>query len=193
MDSVYKKIMFVLAVICLTLACATGAVLAQQFKQGSTYVEARGGAYGTTNENVNVIATYGGAFGYYALNNVAIEAEGLGYYVDQNKKAVTANGETSKNDQANGGGLNVIAKWHMVATPQASLYVGAGGGGVWTNNNIAYNGDKNNWTGLGEMGMTVSLSNSVNLRAAGRYQHIGAFADSGINALGGNLGLNFSF
>ncbi len=193
MDSVFKKVMFVLAAVCLTLACAAGAVLAQQFKQGSTYAEARGGVYGTTNENVNVIATYGGAFGYYALNNVAIEAEGLGYYVDQNKVTTTKAGESKKDDQASGGGVNVIAKWHMVATPLASMYVGAGGGGVWTDKNIAYNGDKNNWTGLAEMGMTVSLSNSVNLRAAGRYQHIGAFADTGVNALGGNLGLMFSF
>lgn len=194
MDSIFKKLMFTLAVFCLSLAFATSLVFAQTFKEGTAYVEGRGGAYGTTNKNVDVIATYGGAFGYYVFNNVALEAEGLGYYVGQQKKTTEITGAQSvKDSPTNGAGVNVLAKWHFVSTPQASAYLGAGGGGLWTQDKVAYNGEKNNWTGLTEVGMTVNLAKTLDLRAAGRYQHIGAFSDTGVDALGGNLGLMFTF
>lgn len=193
MESIFKKLMFTLAMFCLSLAFATSMVFAQTLKEGTTYVEGRGGVYGTTNKNVDVIATYGGAFGYYVFNNVALEAEGLGYYVGQQKKTNVGGADSVKDAPTNGAGVNVIAKWHFAATPQASAYFGAGGGGLWTQDKVAYNGEKNNWTGLTELGMTVNLSKTLDLRAAGRYQHIGAFSDTGVNALGGNLGLKFSF
>ncbi len=193
MDSIFKKLMFTLAALCLTLAFATSMVFAQTLREGTAYVEGRGGVYGTTNQNVDLIATYGGAFGYYVFNNVALEAEGLGYYVGQQKKTVGGYSDSVKDAPTNGAGVNVIAKWHFVATPQASAYVGAGGGGLWTQDKVAYNGEKNNWTGLTELGMTFNLAKTLDLRAAGRYQHIGSFSNTGVDALGGNVGFKFSF
>ncbi|WP_300154460.1 hypothetical protein [Solidesulfovibrio sp.] len=169
------------------------AAAAQEYTQGTSYVEPRGGVYGTTNPNVNVVGTYGGAAGHYVMDGVALEAEGLGYAVDQKTKTATPQGMASKSETNNAVGVAGMAKWNFVRTPKGTLFVGAGGGGVFADKELPEGGQKNSGMGQTDLGGTVSLGKNVSLRAAGRYQHLGSFSDKGLDSLGGNLGLKISF
>ncbi|KHK04475.1 outer membrane beta-barrel protein [Desulfovibrio sp. TomC] len=183
--------------ITLIAACAvlaqTGLALAQEYTQGTSYVEPRGGVYGTTNKNVGVVGTYGGAAGHYIADGVAIEAEGLGYAVDQTTKTATPLGVSSKQETNNATGIAAMARWNFVRTPKGTLFVGAGGGGVFADKDLPYNGSKQSGAGQADVGASVALAKNVSLKAAGRYQHLGSFSDNGMDSLGGNVGFKISF
>ena len=193
MDALLKKMLFVLSAACLILAATAGWVMAQNFTAGSFNFEPRFSAFGTTNPRVNSIMTYGGAINYYVMDNFAVEAEGMGVYVDQTKRFETATGMGSKSDPANGIAGNFNLRWHFIATSQATMFAGAGLGGLWADAKVPYNGFENSVTENGEIGATYALSQQLSLKGSVKYMHIGQFSDQGINAFGGTLGLNVSF
>ncbi|QLA17020.1 outer membrane beta-barrel protein [Desulfolutivibrio sulfoxidireducens] len=192
MERLFRKILFMLAGVCLALTLTTVLVAAQDYKSGSTYFEPRGGVYGTFSDHVKVIATYGGALGYFILDNFSLEAEGLGYYIDQQKIDI-ANGIAAKNDTATAFGGSLMARWHIPASESATFFIGAGAGGLWADRKVPYNGMQYSVTEQAELGATVRITDGFNLKLAGRYQHIGCFDKTGLSALGGNLGLQFTF
>jgi len=187
-----KRAIACLAATC-TLLTLIGVALAQDYTQGTTYIEPRGGVYATTNPNVHVAGTYGGAAGYYLTDGVAVEAEGLGYAVDQTVKKATPLGMSSKDITNNAVGVSGMAKWNFVRTSQGTLFVGAGGGGIFAEKELPTGGSKQSGTGQADLGGSVSLAKNVSLRVAGRYQHMGSMSDKGLDSLGGNLGLKISF
>ncbi|EFL50398.1 conserved hypothetical protein [Solidesulfovibrio fructosivorans JJ]] len=195
MDALYRKLVYTLAVACLALAASATWVMAQTqgFAAGSFNFEPRFGIYGTTNQRVNSIYTYGGALNYYVFDNVAVEVEGMGVYVDQNKRFETATGIGSKASPASGIAGNFNARWHFVATSQASIFAGAGFGGLWCDTQVPYNGFENSLTENGELGATYSLTQQLSLKGAVKYWHIGQFNNQGVDAFGGTFGLNVSF
>jgi outer membrane protein W len=193
MERLLRKTLFVLAGVCLVLTMTTVYVAAQEFKAGTTYMEPRGGVYGTFSSHVNVIATYGGALGYFVVDNLSIEAEGLGYYIDQQKIDATVLGTAAKDDAATAFGGSLMARWHMFASEKASFFVAGGAGGLWADRRVPYRGKQYSVTEQGELGATVKVTEHFNIKLAGRYQHIGAFNQNGLSAVGGNLGLNFTF
>ncbi|MHC1788931.1 hypothetical protein [Solidesulfovibrio sp.] len=171
----------------------TSAATAQEYTQGTSYVEPRGGVYGTTAKDVNVIGTYGGAAGHYVADGVALEAEGLGYAVDQTTKKPTPLGLSSTEETNNAVGVSAMARWNFVRTPKGTLFVGAGGGGVFAEKELPANGSKQSGAGQADLGGSVALGKNVSLKAAGRYQHVGSFSDRGMENIGGNIGLKISF
>ncbi len=175
------------------LLLLAGPAMAQDYTQGTTYLEPRGGIYGTTNKNVKIIGTYGGAAGYYVADGVALEAEGLGYAVDQTVKRATPLGVSSKDETTSAVGVAGMARWNFVRTSQGTLFAGVGGGGVFADKETPYNGARQSGAGQADLGASVALSKNVSLKAAGRYQHLGEFSDKGLDSLGGNLGLKISF
>lgn len=193
MDALFRKMMLALIATCLILAATAGWVMAQNFNAGTFNFEPRFSAYGTSNPRVNSIMTYGGAFNYYVFDNVGLEAEGMGVYVDQNKKFETAYGYGTKSDPANGIGANFNVRWHFVATSQATMFAGAGFGGLWADAKVPYNGFENSLTENGEIGATYALTQQLSLKGSVKYWHIGQFSNQGVNAFGGTLGLNVSF
>lgn len=193
MDSLLRRLLLALTTACLILALTAGWVMAQSLTAGTFNFEPRFSAFGTTNDRVNSIYTYGGAFNYYVFDNVAVEAEGMGVYVDQNKRFETPLGIGSKSSPASGIGANFNARWHFVATSQATMFLGAGFGGLWADAKVPYNGFENNLTENGELGATYALTQQLSLKGSVKYWHIGQFNNQGINAFGGTLGLNVSF
>ena len=193
MDALLRKMMLALTATCLILAASAGWVMAQNFTAGSFNFEPRFSAFGTTNPRVNSIMTYGGAFNYYVMDNLGIEAEGMGVYVDQNKRFETDLGYGTKSSPANGIGANFNVRWHFVATSQATMFAGAGFGGLWADTQVPYNGFENSLTENGEIGATYALTQQLSLKGSVKYMHIGQFSTQGVNAFGGTLGLNVSF
>lgn len=193
MDALFRKLILALVVACLILAVSAGWVMAQNFTAGSFNFEPRFSAFGATNPRVNSIYMYGGAVNYYILDNVALEAEGMGVYVDQSKHFETALGTGSKSSPASGIGANLNARWHFIATSQATMFLGAGFGGLWADTQVPYNGFENNLTENAELGATYALTQQLSLKGSVKYLHIGQFSNQGIDAFGGTLGLNVSF
>lgn len=193
MDTLFRKLLLALALVCLALAISASLVMAQNFSAGSFNFEPRFGAYGTSHPRVNSIYTYGGAVNYYVFDNVGLEAEGMGVYVDQEKRFETPVGVGSKSSPASGIGANFNARWHFVSTSQASLFAGAGFGGLWADAKVPYNGFENSLTENGELGATYSLTQQLSLKGSLKYWHIGQFSNQGVDAFGGTVGINVSF
>lgn len=166
---------------------------AQEYTKGTTYIEPRGGVYGTTNSKVQVMGTYGGAAGYYVMDGVAVEAEGLGYSVRQDVSRATALGRSTHEETTGAVGVAGMAKWNFVRTQKGTLFVGAGGGGLFADKAVPTGGSKQSGLGQADFGGTLGLSKNVSLRASGRYQHVGEFSDKGLDSLGGHIGLKISF
>ncbi len=192
MERLFRNTLFILAGICLALTLTTVLAAAQDYKSGTTYIEPRGGVYGTFSDHVKVIATGGGALGYFVLDNLSLEAEALGYYIDQQKIDVTT-GIAAKTDSASAFGGSLMARWHVATSERASFFIGAGAGGLWADRKVPYNGMQYNVTEQAELGATVHVADGFNIKLAGRYQHIGYFGKNGLSAVGGNLGLQFTF
>lgn len=194
MDALFRKLLIALGFTCLILAATTGWVMAQSLTTAGTFnFEPRFSAYGTTNDRVNSIYTYGGALTYYVFDNVAVEAEGMGVYVDQNKRFETVTGIGSKSSPASGIGAGVNARWHFVATGPATIFIGGGFGGLWADTKVPYNGFENSLTENGELGATYALTQQLSFKGSVKYLHLGQFNEQGVDAFGGTLGLTVSF
>jgi len=89
MNAMLQKIFLILTGACLLLAASAGWVLAQTYPAGTVNFEPRVGLFGTTNKRVSSIWTYGAAAGYFVTDNVALEVEGLGVYVNQTRPVPT--------------------------------------------------------------------------------------------------------
>ena len=193
MNTMLQKIFLILTGACLILAASAGWVMAQTYTAGTASVEPRVGLFGTTNKYVSSIWTYGGAAGYYVADNVALEVEGMGLYINQTRPLWTFYGLDSVDRTGHGFGSNFNIRWHMLTSAQASLYIAGGVGGLWTDTKVPYNGYESSLTENCELGATFALTQNMNLKGAFRYMHIGEFSDHGINAFGGNVGVNFTF
>jgi len=193
MDALFRKMFLTLTVTGLILAASAACAMAQNLTAGTFNFEPRFSAFGTSHPRVNSIMTYGGAFNYYVFDNVALEAEGYGAFIDQNKRFESPIGYGSKATPANGLGGSLNARWHFVATSQATLFVGGGVGGLWADAKVPYTGFENSVTENGELGATFALTQQLSLKGSVKYLHIGQFSKDGVDALGGTLGLNVSF
>lgn len=189
MNAMLKKIFLVLTGTCLILAASAGWVLAQTYTAGTASFEPRVGLFGTSNDRVSSIWTYGAAAGYYVADNVALEVEGLGVYVNQNRPLWFSTVDRT----GHGFGSNFNIRWHMLASDKGSLFVSGGLGGLWTDTKVPYNGYESSLTENCGIGATLALSEHMNLKGSFKYMHIGQFSHDGVNAFGGNVGLNFTF
>lgn len=193
MNALLRKIFLILSVVCLVLAASAGWVLAEGFTAGTFNFEPRFGLYGTTNDRVNTIYTYGAGASYFVMDNFAVELEGYGAYVNQTQKVIPPNGWGTREKDATGIGGNFNLRWHLAATTQASMFLGAGVGGLWLDTKVPYDGQQNNVTENAEIGATYSLTQMISLKGSLKYMHLGQFNDQSVSAFGGTVGLNLSF
>jgi hypothetical protein len=117
----------------LTLAAAMGVsrvATAEDYRRGTSYVEERGGVYGTTGDEAHRLSTQGGAAGYYVADGLALEAEGLGYSEDSETPRTPDGTTIGQNGTMDAMGTGVMAKWHIVHGKKGSVHVGAGTGGL---------------------------------------------------------------
>lgn len=193
MHTIFRKVMPVLAATCLLLAALAGLAMAQSHAAGSFNIEPRFGVYGSSNDRVNTLFTYGAGFGFYPVENFAIELEPYGMYVNQSRIRSTNLGRLSTSYNASAFGSNLNARWHFLATNQASMFLGAGFGGLWADEKVPYNGFESSLTENCELGASVALSPMVSLKGSFRYMHIGQFTNEGVSAYGGTVGVSVNF
>jgi len=194
MNAIFQRMLLILTGACLILAASAGWVLAQNYPSGTFNIEPRVGLFGSTNKRVNTIWTYGAAAGGFITDNLALELEAMGVAIDQTRPVAVGSFNSEEVNRPTGGfATNGNLRWHMFTSTQASMYVGAGLGGLWTNYKVPYNGFESSLTENCSLGGTLALTEHMSLKGEFRYWHIGQFTDQGVSALGGTLGVNFSF
>lgn len=180
----------------LTLAAAMGVsrvATAEDYRRGTSYVEERGGVYGTTGDEAHRLSTQGGAAGYYVADGLALEAEGLGYSEDSETPRTPDGTTIGQNGTMDAMGTGVMAKWHIVHGKKGSVHVGAGTGGLMSGQESVLAQDRLSQANNADVGLTLNMSDSVSFKAQGRYQQIGGLGGGGTESMGGNVGLKISF
>lgn len=181
------------AAVLAVLAAAPGIARAQDYSQGSTYVEKRGGVYGTSNDEARRMSAQGGAAGVYVADGLALEAEGLGYSTDPAAASTPDGRSVGQAGDPDAMGAGVGAKWHVLRGKKGSLHVGAQTGFL-SDEDKALGGRSVNQTNTADMGLTLRMNDSVSLKAQGRYQNVGGLgAKSSTEATGGNVGIRVTF
>jgi outer membrane protein W len=192
MNALLRKIFLTLTFVCAILATTAGWGLAGS-TAGTFNFEPRFGAFGTSHNQVSSIFTYGAAASYYVVDNVAVELEGLGAYVNQSQFVNWPNGYGTREKNASGVGGNFNLRWNFVSTAQAAMFLGGGVGGLWFDTKVPYSGSENNVTENAELGASYALSQMFSVKGSLKYMHIGEFGTQSLSAFGGTVGLNLSF
>jgi len=166
---------------------------ADDYRQGESYVEKRGGVYATSGDNATRLSTRGGAAGVYVANGLALEAEGLGYSTDPAAASTPDGRPVGQVGEPDAVGANVMAKWHVMRSKKGSLHLGAGTG-ILSGDESGLGKSSINQTNNADMGVTLNMSEAVSLKAQARYHNIGDLGGrSATEAMGGNVGLKISF
>jgi opacity protein-like surface antigen len=201
MNAHMRKMLVLAMALCLGLV----ALPARSFaigEAGTFYVQPEFGLYGTSQEAVKSIITFGASGGYFVMDGLMIGAEALAYSFDQDK--------ISKNSSFYGAarsegysqnpwafGANALVRYYPVHTDRVGVYVGSGIGGLFSSDRIPFysNGGEGSYTNLTvpvDLGIAISLTQNVAFEVAGRYQRIG-FDNHGLDSWGGHVGLRITF
>ncbi|MAE64891.1 MAG: hypothetical protein CMJ18_11535 [Phycisphaeraceae bacterium] len=103
------------------------------------------------------------AFGYYFLDNVAINAELTGGYAKVY--------DDSRQD-AGFGDLEVLFRWHFAGEPGWSLYFDGGAGIMQSTLSIPDEGTHFNFVLSAGLGATIDLNDRLKLMGGARYVHM---------------------
>ncbi len=102
----------------------------------------------------------GFAFDYFFIDNLSVNAEFNGIFVDQ------------VGPNAWGFNFNLIARWHIIAQENWSFFVDGGAGLDWTTQNVPDTGSKFNFTPQAGVGFTVGVGGNARVITGVRWLHI---------------------
>lgn len=201
MNNYMRKIVVLAMALCIGLAALPAKSFAMG-EAGTFYVQPEFGVYGTSQEAVKSIITFGASGGYFVMDGLMVGAEALAYTFDQDKvsKGSAIYGALrhdgySQNPWAFG--VNALVRYYVVHTDKVGVFVGSGIGGLFSGDRIPYysNGGKGSYTNLTvpvDVGFAFALTQNVAFEIAGRYQRIG-FDNHGLDSWGGHAGIRFTF
>ncbi len=156
--------------------------------------------FGMATSNINdqqALNLAGGGIGVnrYLEDGVAVRGELIGLAADQ-----------ASDDDAGGGALNLLGRWHFYRKQRWSLFAEGGAGVMQTSVSVPdgpaiddEDGTHFNFSLHAGVGTTYRLWENVHLQAAFRYTHIsnadisGEDENPGIDSIGGYLGLMIPF
>jgi opacity protein-like surface antigen len=197
-----RKLSFVAVALALSLFLAQSPAKAMDAAaQGTFHVTPEAGIYGASQKSVNTIFTVGASVGYFIVDGFSLGAEFLYYNINQSDIADDVvnyyGGSRQFHANVNGFGTNFLVRFYPVHQDNFALFLGTGIGGLFTDERIpAWQNDQqgaySNWTLPVDLGVAITLSDTVSLDLTGRYQRIG-FANTGIDAFGGHAGIRISF
>lgn len=170
--------------------CACSA-MAQDFinNEGKIFVEPVGGAYGIlSGKGVSApLFQVGGRVGGWLTNSLALSVEPSAWFVDEDKPFA------SSQQPVTGFGVPLALQWNFYQTERFAAYTGAGLGYSWFDHKMPVGSSDNHVFGQADLGANFRLNDTVGFRLGGRVMQVGEFSNKGVTALGGNLGVNFTF
>jgi len=157
------------------------------FNQGSFSLQTYAGYMAdVTNRSVrNAGATVG--IGYYLLENVGLNIEATGCYVDE------------PGPNTFGGGINLLLRHHLMVRPNWSFFIDVGPGFLEAKRDVPPNGTRFNITFRTGPGFTYKLDEHMHLLIGGHFVHQsnarmwGSDRNPSVNGLEGYIGLMFTF
>jgi opacity protein-like surface antigen len=112
--------------------------------------------------------------GYYLVDNLALNIEGVGYFVDHAHNSA-------------GGGLDLLPRWHYLAQDNWSMYLDGGCGFIYTSDTLSDPGTHFNFTLQGGAGATYNLTDRLAAMFGARWFHI---SNARIRGKNRNVGLD---
>ncbi|MBI4524099.1 MAG: acyloxyacyl hydrolase [Deltaproteobacteria bacterium] len=97
--------------------------------------------------------------GYYVIDNLSINLEGVGYGIDQDNDTGAV-------------GLDLLPRWHYMRAADWSLYLDGGAGIIYSNNRLGESGTHFNFTLQGGLGVTYHLTGNLIPITGLRWFHI---------------------
>jgi opacity protein-like surface antigen len=181
----HRSITLMLAVVLVLLAAPLASA---QDMDEKFYIAPEFGAYGTAQEDVGVMLTYGGSVGYFVLDNLSLGIEANGYYADLTNRGPF----DPRSSSANGFGFNGLIRYYLLREDPFRLYVGTGIGGLFMDEDLVEDGESDFVTLPVDLGMTFTITEQFALDVGGRYQRIG-FTEDGLDAWGGHASFRIMF
>lgn len=111
-------------------------------------------------ESSNEFVQAGVSFSYFAADDVSLDLEFNGDYFGQ------------RGDDAVGGNMNLMLRWHIVSRETWSFYLDGGAGILGTTDDVPFNGTEFNFTPQAGFGFTFDINESDRLFVGARWQHI---------------------
>lgn len=112
-------------------------------------------------ETDNRFGLGGISFSYFTADDFSVDFEFNGLYFDQ---------ETAEN--ASGFNFNLLARWHLLARDDWSLFVDLGGGVMETSDDVPAGGSSFNFTAQAGGGISFDITDEVRLLTGVRWFHI---------------------
>jgi opacity protein-like surface antigen len=187
-----KKTIAMLALAAAILTTA-GLASADGYSQGTVSIAPSGGAYALLNKNTTSLVTYGLDLGYFVVDGLELGVRGQGVYLTTQFSDPFSGSNNS--EHFNGGGGEGFARWHFYQFDNnaGSVFAEVGAGVLWFTDTVTKWNSGSQFSGLAGLGVSYALGQHVNLVVSANYRHIGSFDSTGIDGLGGVLGLKFTF
>jgi hypothetical protein len=172
----------------LTTRAATADEPDSYFEKGTFALTLTPGYY-VDFESGEKINPYTAGFSYYVAEHVALGVEVSGYVLDA---------KDGFND-AGAGGANLTLRHHVYERGDFSLFLDVALGMIYADDEFPPGGTRFNFTEQFGVGVTYRLADHWFLIGAARYIHIsnayihGQDQNPGVNAVGGYLGVMFTF
>jgi len=103
--------------------------------------------------------------GYYFIDNLSINFEGVGGITDANRN-------NSDDDNLTTAGFDLLFRWHFLRGEKWSIYGDGGAGMIWFEEAFPQQGTHQNFTPQAGAGFTWNIVDNINLMAGARWHHI---------------------
>ena len=142
MNAHLRKILVLAMAVCIGLAALPARSWAIA-EAGTVYVQPEFGVYGTGQEAVKSIITFGASGGYFVMDGLSIGLEGLAYSFNQDKinrhtdlYGWARSDGYSQNPWAFG--FNALVRFYPIHTDTMGFYIGSGIGGLFSSDRIPF-------------------------------------------------------
>lgn len=114
----------------------------------------------TLQNSSNSLTEAGVGFEHFLLDDLSLEVQFSGAYVDQ------------VGDDVAGMTMNLLFRWHFISEEAWSFYLEAGAGLIWTTDNVPQSGSHLNFTPQTALGISFEIKPETRIYASVGFHHL---------------------
>lgn len=176
---------FILVLTLILLAAPQNAFSADStFQPGTWTAQFFGHAMSDVSDHSDMSYALSAGVGRFILPGLSLNAEVSGWLITQDS------------NDATGLGIAIVPRWHFYRSENWSVYVDAGLGVIWTNEDVPPGAKKQNYTEFLGLGFTRRITETLRCMAGARYRHISNSHENdnpGLDNIEGYFGLMLPF